>query len=142
MIGGQRWNSLYMTSPSPQVQEDFSYVPRTAVAKYIELCDICSLHRKKGGSKPLQNKDTNIPTATIGRAISDGHMKGHPSGNERVETETVTADLPSTACLLVTPPESRLGTPVVGGIQTVESVEELGLKIDLNAKAETPTLQL
>lgn len=37
------------------MQENFSYVPRAAVSKFIELCDICSLHRHKNSSvlRPL-----------------------------------------------------------------------------------------
>lgn len=29
-------------------------MPRTAVSKFIELCDICSMHRQRGGSGVLQ----------------------------------------------------------------------------------------
>lgn len=47
------------------MQENFSYVPRAAVSKFIELCDICSLHRPKNSSvlKPLaQYKHCNRET--------------------------------------------------------------------------------
>ena len=29
-----------------QIQEDFAYLPRSAVAKYIELCSACSGRKK------------------------------------------------------------------------------------------------
>ena len=49
------------------MQESFSYVPRAAVSKFIELCDICSLHRHKNSSvlRPLaQYKHSNRGSVT------------------------------------------------------------------------------
>lgn len=112
-----------------QVQEEFSYVPRTAVAKYIELCNICSLHRRKGKSMPT--KDTNIPTADVERVRT---VKGPSSCQERDETEVVTPDLPTGHELVITPPESRPCSQAIGRIQAVESVEELGLVLDLTSR--------
>lgn len=42
-----------------QVQQDFRYVPRAAVSKFIELCDICSLHRPRSSSvlRPLAQQE-------------------------------------------------------------------------------------
>ncbi len=133
-----------MTSLCPQIQEDFSYVPRTAVAKYIELCDICAIHRTKGGSssRPLQNRDTNTAPQAAGRtANSGGRSKRASFRGERIETEIVTADLPTGPQAIITPPDSRSGSPIGGRIQPVESIEELGLTIDHNPETESSVLQ-
>ena len=67
-----------------QIQQDFCYLPRLAVAKYIELCDICSTRMKKTknisqAKRPketpssLESNDKNTHKqikATISRKIS------------------------------------------------------------------------
>lgn len=47
---------------SLQIQEDFAYLPRTAVAKFIELCKSCSGRKKtagRHGSRPLNDVNQN-----------------------------------------------------------------------------------
>ena len=59
----------------PQIQEDYSHLPRAAVAKYIEYCDICSLHRVKGSQ---QGKDR--------QARGVGDECGSETASEEVQT--------------------------------------------------------
>ena len=47
-----------MSFPS-KIQQDFAYLPRAAVAKYVQLCDICSMRGKRSNAKTKVNVHVN-----------------------------------------------------------------------------------
>ena len=95
------------------MQENFSYVPRAAVSKFIKLCDICSLHRPKNSSvlKPLaQYKHCNRETISELTQSKSSVKTGQKEEEDVVEGGGQKADdgyaefpdIPSTLCSEVT----------------------------------------
>lgn len=69
------YNYCEYSTTIPQIQEDYSHLPRAAVAKYIEFCDICRLHRVKGSQ---QGKGR--------QASGEGDEHGSEAVNKEVQT--------------------------------------------------------
>ena len=91
-----------------QIQEDFSYVPRMAVSKFIELCDICALHRSKATttSSVLRAQDMNTEA---------GEKVSKTATRKRTKLSKATADpreaqnpAESTDCATMKPEEGTL----------------------------------
>ena len=101
------------------------------MSKFIELCEICSLHRQKGGSsvlRPAQELDTGIDGAKTRRSREKA-AKGSPSllDSSQSTTEAVTTAVPEghpskptdTANCVSELAESPLPSPVAGNKENV-----------------------
>ena len=93
------------------MQESFSYVPRVAVSKFIELCDICSLHRHKNTSvlRPLaqykhyRGSVTELTKSKSGVKNSQKQEEGVvKDGKQEGDGCTGCPNTPSTVCPEVT----------------------------------------
>ena len=75
-----------------KIQEEFSYLPRAAVAKFIELCEVCSQHRprKSTTSMVFMNKSSVCDMAAAG-----GSNESFDTNYETSDTSYETFDSPT-----------------------------------------------
>ena len=92
-----------------QIQEEFCYLPRTAVAKFIELCDTCSVRLtrlragkqaeqcRRGGTKRARSDSEVIPAVPV---VGDHENECKRTRREECLFSTVQHPLLSSSLLL------------------------------------------
>lgn len=76
------------------IQEDFSYLPRAAVAKYIELCEVCNLHKPRNSTARANcqgmasGKKTLVPADMAAGLSNESFDTGYETSDSRNSTPT------------------------------------------------------
>ena len=91
LLSCMTWSTLQKHFPFPlQIKEDFGYIPRAAVSKFIELCDICSLlrPRKSRVLRPLAQHECFSENTSSGIVVkATKHLKPKANSGKNGEKQ-------------------------------------------------------